>query len=75
MTVVLFDLDDTLFDHRAAVRAGVAAHRTAVGLTGDEAAEFARWHALEEEHYHRYLAGELAFHLGFESAVRRSATA
>lgn len=61
MTVVLFDLDDTLFDHHAAVRAGVAAHRTAVGLTGDEADEFARWHALEEHHYHRYLSGELTF--------------
>ena len=61
MTVVLFDLDDTLFDHAAAVRSGVAAHRRTVGLDGDEAEEFARWHALEEKHYHRYLAGELTF--------------
>jgi len=61
VTVVLFDLDDTLFDHHAAVRAGVAAHRAALGLAGDEAEEFARWHALEEHHYHRYLSGELGF--------------
>ncbi len=59
--VVLFDLDDTLFAHSAAVRAGVLARRTLLGLEGDEAAEFARWTALEELHYHRYLSGETGF--------------
>ncbi len=59
--VVLFDLDDTLFEHTRAVRVGVAAHRIANGLEGDEASEFARWTALEELHYHRYLAGETGF--------------
>ena len=58
---VLFDLDDTLFAHRSAVEAGVRAHRTATGLPGNHAAEFARWNELEEHHYHRYLAGELGF--------------
>lgn len=60
--VVLFDLDDTLFEHTRAVRAGVVSHRTANGLAGDEALEFARWTALEEHHYHRYLSGETDFH-------------
>lgn len=59
--VVLFDLDDTLFAHSAAVEHGVTAHRTALGLPGEDAAEFARWAALEEHHYHRYLAGELGY--------------
>jgi len=59
--VVLFDLDDTLFAHSAAVEHGVTAHRADLGLPGDDAAEFARWVALEEHHYHRYLAGELGY--------------
>lgn len=61
ISVVLFDLDDTLFAHSAAVAHGVAAHRRALGLLGDEAAEFARWSALEEQHYHRYLRGEVGY--------------
>ena len=59
--VVLFDLDDTLFAHSRAVAHGVLGHRTALGLPGDEDAEFARWTALEEHHYHRYLRGELGY--------------
>lgn len=59
--VVLFDLDDTLFAHSAAVAHGVRAHRKALGLAGDDDAEFARWTALEEHHYHRYLRGELGY--------------
>jgi putative hydrolase of the HAD superfamily len=59
--VVLFDLDDTLFDHRDSVRQGIEAHRVSLGLPGHPAEEFARWNALEEVHYHRYLAGELDF--------------
>ena len=64
MTVVLFDLDDTLFAHSRAVRAGITLHRKAHGggfAEADDAAEFARWTALEEHHYHRYLHGELEF--------------
>lgn len=59
--VVLFDLDDTLFAHSEAVAAGIAAHRAALALPGDEAAELARWVALEEQHYYRYLRGEIGF--------------
>lgn len=64
MPVVLFDLDDTLFAHRESVEQGLAAHRSTLGgdlAAADRAAEFARWNALEERHYHRYLAGELDF--------------
>jgi len=62
--VVLFDLDDTLFAHRESVEAGIAAHRSTLGgalAAADRAAEFTRWNALEELHYHRYLAGEVDF--------------
>lgn len=64
MTVVLFDLDDTLFMHSEAVEHGVLHHRRShVGAmaAADDRAEFARWRELEEHHYHRYLSGELEF--------------
>ncbi|CAN5349808.1 HAD family hydrolase [soil metagenome] len=64
ISVVLFDLDDTLFAHREAVEAGVAAYRDLLGgdiAAAEHAVEIARWNALEEEHYHRYLTGELPF--------------
>jgi putative hydrolase of the HAD superfamily len=60
--VVLFDLDDTLFAHRASVRAGFARHLATLGLpVVDPAAEVDRWEQLEELHYHRYLARELDY--------------
>lgn len=64
ISVVLFDLDDTLFAHRRAVEVGVVAHLRTIGLLSphtDAAAEAARWSALEEEHYTRYLHGELDY--------------
>lgn len=62
--VVLFDLDDTLFAHRAAVESGILAYAEAPGapygaLKADEVVTI--WHDLEEEHYHSYLAGDLDF--------------
>ncbi len=64
VALVLFDLDDTLFAHREAVDFGITAHRATLDSatrTSNDAAEIRRWHALEEEHYHRYLSGELDF--------------
>ncbi len=72
--VALFDLDDTLFAHREAVDRGITAHRAALGgaiADADGEAERARWHELEEVHYHRYLSGELDF-LGQRRARARS---
>lgn len=63
-SLVLFDLDDTLFAHRRAVDFGITAHRATLdsdNFAPDDATEIARWYALEEEHYHRYLSGELDF--------------
>jgi len=61
-SVVLFDLDDTLFQHSESVAAGVLAHRLAHKgdiAAADEAIEFRRWQRLEEHHYHRYLQGHV----------------
>jgi putative hydrolase of the HAD superfamily len=62
--LVLFDLDDTLFAHRAAVSAGLLLHLDQLGgkyAFGDRVAAALLWDALEEEHYHSYLAGTLDF--------------
>jgi putative hydrolase of the HAD superfamily len=64
ISVVLFDLDDTLFAHRRAVEDGVIAHLRATGLLDDVTdggSEARRWSALEEHHYTRYLEGELDY--------------
>jgi putative hydrolase of the HAD superfamily len=69
ISVVLFDLDDTLFAHRKAVDDGVLAHLRSLDVSSSppssssssEADEVARWTALEEKHYTRYLAGELDY--------------
>jgi putative hydrolase of the HAD superfamily len=60
VSVVLFDLDDTLFAHREAVEQGVLAHLDATGISGAPGTA-ARWSELEELHYSRYLAGELDY--------------
>jgi len=60
ISVVLFDLDDTLFAHRQAVAQAIVAHSRSLGAVDDDAT-VAHWHALEEQHYHRYLAGELDY--------------
>ena len=63
-SVVLFDLDDTLFAHRDAVDEGIVRYvRSLGGPYGslDTSAAVALWHSLEEQHYHAYLAGTLDF--------------
>ncbi|WP_426623188.1 HAD family hydrolase [Leifsonia sp. McL0607] len=62
--VVLFDLDDTLFAHRAAVSAGIQRYAAQLGEpygTMEAVDLVALWHDLEEQHYHSYLAGRLDF--------------
>jgi len=63
-SVILFDLDDTLFAHREAVDAAAATTLRTLDPQLDEdtaRAEVARWTELEERHYHRYLSGELDY--------------
>ncbi|MFF9563459.1 HAD family hydrolase [Leifsonia sp. NPDC014704] len=64
LRVVLFDLDDTLFAHRAAVEAGILRYAETLGPpygTAEADEVVTLWHDLEEEHYHSYLAGRLDF--------------
>lgn len=60
VVAVLFDVDDTLVDHERAQRAGLDAALAADGVLADEAAH-ARWRALVDATFARYLAGELSF--------------
>ena len=63
-SVVLFDLDDTLFAHRLAVNAGalsVLRNLAEPPPVEREGAEIERWTALEELHYTRYLTGDLDY--------------
>lgn len=62
--VILFDLDDTLFAHRAAVAKGIQAHVAKLGEPYGslrDASFVDLWHDLEEQHYHSYLAGTLDY--------------
>jgi len=50
-SVILFDLDDTLFQHSEAVAAGIPAHRRSHGgaiAAADDRAEFARCQSLDD---------------------------
>jgi putative hydrolase of the HAD superfamily len=64
ISVVLFDLDDTLFAHRKAVDDGIVDYVRMLGSPyqlADAAGEVAAWHELEERHYHSYLGGRLDY--------------
>lgn len=62
-SVILFDLDDTLFAHRASVEAAAVVTLHGMADLDDESlrSEVVRWNELEEFHYHRYLSGELDY--------------
>ncbi len=60
---VLFDVDGTLVDHVTAARTAVIrwTRTLAGGCELDDAALCEEWLRLEEEHFARYLAGEVTF--------------
>lgn len=62
--IILFDLDGTLFDHPTAFARGIVDHLRALGgpyTLDDEATIVAAWQRAEDEHYERYLAGEIDY--------------
>ncbi|MDF9717122.1 HAD family hydrolase [Nocardioides sp. ChNu-153] len=61
LAAVLFDLDDTLVDHRGAARAGLVAWAAGLGLPGTPAELAERWTLLEMRHHAAYQRGELTF--------------
>ncbi|MDO7886310.1 HAD family hydrolase [Hymenobacter cheonanensis] len=73
MTTVLFDLDDTLFDHAATARAALAA--TAAGrptLRGVPLAElYQRYSDLLEEMHPRVMSGQLTYQAAREQRFRQ----
>lgn len=61
---VLFDLDDTLVDHRGAADRGLRSWLTGLGLADDPGTledHVERWFALEARHYERSQRGEITY--------------
>ena len=58
--LVVFDLDDTLLDHRGSVQRALTAWLPTLGLQPGPAAS-AAWFAAEERHFARWRAGEVTF--------------
>ncbi|WP_166984002.1 HAD family hydrolase [Paramicrobacterium fandaimingii] len=61
--LALFDLDDTLLDHRGAVVRGIRTHIAELGSPYSDAGidSLTLWHNLEDAHYHRYLSGDVTY--------------
>jgi len=59
--LALFDLDETLLDHRSAVRDAILGYLQRELPAVDPSGQQDRWDALEEHHYARYLTGELDY--------------
>ena len=57
---VLFDLDDTLFDHRGAADRGLRAWLEGLGLDGMLEDHVERWFVLETLHHERFQRGEIS---------------
>ena len=50
ISVVLFDLDDTLFAHRSAIEDGIVAHLSTIGLLGADVDTATRHRSSSAEH-------------------------
>jgi putative hydrolase of the HAD superfamily len=61
VTGVLFDLDDTLVDHRGAVEPDPQPALDGLGLDGSLEEHVERWFALEAFHYERWQRREIGF--------------
>ena len=68
--LVLFDLDDTLLDHSAAMRSGAARLHKSLGAPGPLEDFLGRWQRALERHYARYVAGEVSFREQRRARVR-----
>ena len=59
--LILFDIDDTLVDHSAAVRAGVASLHAAIRPPAPLPDFLASWRDAMIRHFPRYLSGEATY--------------
>lgn len=67
---ILFDLDDTLVDHRGAAERGLRAWLGSLGLDDDLEHHVDRWFALEAFHYERCQRGEIGYQEQRRARVR-----
>ena len=70
MKAVIFDLDNTLFDHTGSAERSLRSWVTALGLTPTDEL-VAQWFVIEDEQYPRWLSGELT-HQGQRRARLRA---
>jgi putative hydrolase of the HAD superfamily len=68
--LILFDIDDTLLDHSAAMRSGAMRLHKSLGAPGLPEDFLGRWQRALERHYARYVAGEVSFHGQRRARVR-----
>lgn len=68
--LILFDIDDTLLNHSAAMRSGAMRLHQRLGAPGSPEDFLERWHRALERHYARYVAGEVSFHGQRRARVR-----
>src|SRR5262245_38081833 len=72
MTVVLFDVDDTLVDHSSAFATATAALHERFGVDTPRARFVERWSAAHRRNFDRYLLGELTFEQQRRARVREA---
>src|SRR5262245_705570 len=60
MMLVLFDIDDTLIDHSAAMQSAATVLHRDLGLKAPLLAFLVDWDRSHERHYARFLSGEIS---------------
>jgi putative hydrolase of the HAD superfamily len=70
--VIFFDIDDTLLDHRKAMRAATIALHTRLGLPISTQDFLSRWYAAHSRYYPRYLNGEMSVTAARRARIRET---
>lgn len=68
--LILFDIDGTLLDDPAAMRAGAAALHATVGLDCPFESFLTRWCAAADRHFDRYVSGEVDYQQQRRARIR-----
>lgn len=68
--LVLFDIDDTLLDHRAAMRCGAACLHHNIGAPMPLEEFLVRWQRALDRHYARFVAGLVSFQAQRRDRIR-----
>jgi putative hydrolase of the HAD superfamily len=70
--VVLFDLDDTLIDHRSAMRTATVALYEMVTVPASLETFVESWHEAHRRYYPKYLAGEMPYTMTVRARIRET---